>query len=90
MSNLLSASGLVKKFPIKRGIFKRTVGHVNAVSDITFDIAPGETLGLVGESGCGKSTTARMLMRLIEPTAGSVTFNGVNLNSLSREEMRKM
>jgi len=90
MSNLLSASGLVKKFPIQRGIFKRTVGHVNAVSDITFDIAPGETLGLVGESGCGKSTTARMLMRLIEPTAGSVTFNGVNLNSLSREEMRKM
>jgi peptide/nickel transport system ATP-binding protein/oligopeptide transport system ATP-binding protein len=90
MSNLLSASGLVKRFPIQRGIFKRTVGHVNAVSDITFDIAPGETLGLVGESGCGKSTTARMLMRLIEPTAGSVTFNGVNLNSLSREEMRKM
>lgn len=90
MSTLLSTSGLVKRFPIQRGIFKRTVGHVNAVSDITFDIAPGETLGLVGESGCGKSTTARMLMRLIEPTAGTVTFNGVNLNSLSREEMRKM
>ena len=90
MKTLLSASELVKQFPIQRGIFKRTVGHVNAVSDITFDIAPGETLGLVGESGCGKSTTARMLMRLIEPTSGSVTFQGVNLNSLSREEMRKM
>lgn len=90
MSSLLSASGLVKKFPIQRGIFKRTVGHVNAVSDISFDIAPGETLGLVGESGCGKSTTARMLMRLIEPTAGEITFQGVKLNSLSREEMRKM
>ena len=90
MSTLLSASGLVKRFPIQRGIFKRTVGHVNAVSDITFDIAPGETLGLVGESGCGKSTTARMLMRLIEPTTGTVTFNGVNLNTLSREEMRNM
>lgn len=89
MSTLLSASGLVKKFPIQRGILKRTVGHVNAVSDITFDIASGETLGLVGESGCGKSTTARMLMRLIEPTSGTIDFQGVQLNNLSREEMRR-
>jgi len=79
----------VKKFPIQRGILKRTVGHVNAVSDITFDIASGETLGLVGESGCGKSTTARMLMRLIEPTSGTIDFQGVQLNNLSREEMRR-
>ena len=89
MSTLLSANGLVKKFPIQRGILKRTVGHVNAVSDITFDIASGETLGLVGESGCGKSTTARMLMRLIEPTSGTIDFQGVQLNNLSREEMRR-
>jgi oligopeptide/dipeptide ABC transporter ATP-binding protein len=79
----------VKKFPIQRGILKRTVGHVNAVSDITFDIGSGETLGLVGESGCGKSTTARMLMRLIEPTSGTIDFQGVQLNNLSREEMRR-
>jgi len=89
VSTLLSANGLVKKFPIQRGILKRTVGHVNAVSDITFDIASGETLGLVGESGCGKSTTARMLMRLIEPTSGTIDFQGVQLNNLSREEMRR-
>ena len=89
MSTLLSANGLVKKFPIQRGILKRTVGHVNAVSDITFDIASGETLGRVGESGCGKSTTARMLMRLIEPTSGTIDFQGVQLNNLSREEMRR-
>jgi oligopeptide/dipeptide ABC transporter ATP-binding protein len=90
MSALLSVRGLAKHFPIKRGIFGRPGGFVRAVDGVSFDVMPGETLGLVGESGCGKSTTGRMILRLIEPTAGTVEFDGVNLVTLDSKSMRKL
>jgi oligopeptide/dipeptide ABC transporter ATP-binding protein len=89
-SPLLSVRGLAKHFPIKSGLFGKTTGAVRAVDGVSFDVMPGETLGLVGESGCGKSTTGRMILRLIEPTAGTVEFDGINLVSLSNSEMRKL
>jgi oligopeptide/dipeptide ABC transporter ATP-binding protein len=85
---LLRVSNLEKKFPIQRGMFKRTVGHIHAVDGISFEIAPGETLGLVGESGCGKSTTARLILRLLDPTAGEIFFDGKEIHTMSREEIR--
>jgi len=87
---LLSVRGLVKHFPIKKGIFGKSSGAVRAVDGVSFDVMPGETLGLVGESGCGKSTTGRMILRLIEPTAGSVEFEGIDLVTLSTSQMRKL
>jgi oligopeptide/dipeptide ABC transporter ATP-binding protein len=85
---LLSVSGLVKHFPVKRGLLQRTVGQVHAVDGVSFDIAPGETLGLVGESGCGKSTAGKTILKLIEPTAGEIRVNGERIDQLSRSEMR--
>lgn len=85
---LLRVSNLEKKFPIQRGMFKRTVGHIHAVDGISFEIAPGETLGLVGESGCGKSTTARLILRLLDPTAGEIFFDGKEIHAMNREEIR--
>lgn len=90
---LLDVRGLVKYFPIKRGFFRRTVGTVKAVDDISFDIREGETLSLVGESGCGKSTTARSIIRAYEPTAGEILFKtedggSIDLAQLSLVEMR--
>src|SRR5262249_5395194 len=73
---VLEVSGLKKHFPVHRGVLARVVGHVFAVDGVSFGIAPGETLCLVGESGCGKSTLARTVMRLLEPTAGTVALNG--------------
>jgi oligopeptide transport system ATP-binding protein len=88
---LLSVRGLVKHFPVRRGVvFSRTVGQVRAVDDVSFDIARGETLSLVGESGCGKSTTGRLVLRLIEPTQGSVRFRGQEIASLGDTAMRDM
>ncbi|MXX93878.1 MAG: dipeptide ABC transporter ATP-binding protein [Chloroflexi bacterium] len=92
-STLLDVRGLVKYFPIKRGFFRRTVGTVKAVDDISFDIREGETLSLVGESGCGKSTTARSIIRAYEPTAGEILFKtedgeAIDLAQLSLVEMR--
>lgn len=87
---LLSVKSLEKKFPIQRGLFKKTVGHIHAVDGVSFDIAQGETLGLVGESGCGKSTTARVILRLLEATGGEVLFNGTSIHSLSDDEMRAL
>jgi oligopeptide transport system ATP-binding protein len=88
---LLKVEKLQKYFPIRKGIVvQRHVGDVKAVDGVSFDIRRGETLGMVGESGCGKSTTGRTILRLLEPTAGKVTFEGKVLNDLSGEEMRKM
>src|SRR5438067_10187414 len=88
--NLLEVKGLKKYFPIKRGIFSKTVGNVKAVDDVSFTIRPGETLGLVGESGCGKTTTGRAILRLIEPTAGSVKFEGEEVTTMSANRLREM
>ena len=87
---LLSVRNLKKHFPIKGGILGRQVGQVHAVDGVSFDIAPGETLGLVGESGCGKSTTGRCIMRLIEPTSGALWFQGREVTGLDGEELRAM
>ncbi len=87
---LLRVENLKKFFPIRKGIFSRIVGHVKAVDNVTFDVGKGETLGLVGESGCGKTTVGRSLLRLIEPTAGNVYFDGTDLVALSPREMRSM
>lgn len=87
-NRLISIRNLVKYFPIKRGVFRRTVGWVKAVDNISFDIYKGETLGLVGESGCGKSTTALSILRLEEPTSGEVIFQEENITRISREKMR--
>jgi peptide/nickel transport system ATP-binding protein len=90
---LLQVEDLKKHFPIQRGFFKRTVGHVRAVDGISFYINEGETLGLVGESGCGKTTTGRCILRAIEPTSGTVTFRDpdlghVNVRDLSKDQVR--
>ncbi|HET9738873.1 MAG TPA: ABC transporter ATP-binding protein, partial [Solirubrobacteraceae bacterium] len=73
---LLEIRDLVKHFPIRQGLLQRQVGAVRAVDGVSFDVERGETLGIVGESGCGKSTTARLILRLMDPTSGSVKFEG--------------
>jgi peptide/nickel transport system ATP-binding protein/oligopeptide transport system ATP-binding protein len=88
---ILDVVGLQKYFPVTRGIvFRRKVGDVQAVDGLTFSLARGETLGLVGESGCGKSTTGRLISRLLEPTGGSVTFDGRDITHLSMGKMRPL
>jgi oligopeptide transport system ATP-binding protein len=87
---LLKVDNLKKYFPITGGLFGKTVGHVKAVDDVSFYVRKGETLGLVGESGCGKSTTGRVLMRLLEATEGKVFFEDQELTSLNSNAMRKM
>lgn len=86
---LLKVENLKKYFPIRQGMFSRHVGDVKAVDDVSFELFEGETLGIVGESGCGKSTTGRAIMRLHEPTDGSITFDGVELTKLNAEALRK-
>ncbi|SDX02334.1 peptide/nickel transport system ATP-binding protein/oligopeptide transport system ATP-binding protein [Marininema mesophilum] len=87
---LLEVNHLKKYYPIRGGVFGRKVGEVKAVDDVSFTVRKGETLGIVGESGCGKSTTGRSILRLEEPTSGSITFEGEDLTSLSGEKMRRM
>ncbi len=87
---LLQVRGLTKHFPVRGGVFLRTVGHVHAVDDISFDLNTGETIGLVGESGCGKSTVGKTLLRLYDPTAGSVFFDGRDISTMSRVELRRL
>src|SRR6478609_7345447 len=87
---ILKAEGLAKYYPIKAGVFRRVVGAVKAVDGVSFELYKGETLGIVGESGCGKSSLGRLLMRLEEPTAGKLTFNGEDVYSKRGAEMRRM
>ena len=89
-ATLLDVSDLKIHFPIYKGLFRRQVGQVKAVDGVNFSIRKGETLGLVGESGCGKSTTGRAVLRLYDPTAGDVSFEGIDISHLSSEEMRAM
>jgi len=88
--SLLEVHDLKKYFPVKKGILSRTIGEVRAVDGISFTLERGETLGVVGESGCGKTTVGRSILRLIEPTSGEVFFNGQDLLQLRGEELRKM
>jgi len=86
---LLRVQHLVKRFPITTGIiFQKTIGYVHAVEDVSFDVNPGETLGLVGESGCGKTTTGRCILQLHRATSGSITLDGVELTTLKGERLR--
>jgi peptide/nickel transport system ATP-binding protein/oligopeptide transport system ATP-binding protein len=85
---LLRIDDLVKHFPIKAGVFKRTVGQVRAVDGVTLSVQPGETLGVVGESGCGKTTLGRTIMKLLEPTSGTIVFDGQDITSFKRKQMR--
>jgi peptide/nickel transport system ATP-binding protein len=89
-SALLRVEGLTKHFPVTRGLLGRTLGLVRAVDDVSFDIAPGETLGLVGESGSGKTTVGRAILRLIEPTSGRVLFEGVDMAHADAGELRRL
>src|SRR5947207_895241 len=86
---LLEVKHLKVHFPVKHGLFSRVKGHVKAVDDVSFALGPGETLGLVGESGCGKTTLGRAIIRLIEPTAGRVYFQGEDITNLPGPELRR-
>jgi peptide/nickel transport system ATP-binding protein/oligopeptide transport system ATP-binding protein len=87
---LMEVRDLFKHFPIHAGFFRRQVGAVKAVDGVSFDVMRGETLGLVGESGCGKSTTARLMLRLMDPTDGSITFNGREISSIKGAELKSL
>ena len=85
---VIEVTGLKKHFPVKKGLLRRTVGHVLAVDGVSFRIGQGETLGLVGESGCGKSTVARAVLRLVEPTSGAIAVGGQDITKLSKTQLR--
>src|SRR5882672_6104477 len=85
---VLEVTDLCKHFPVRKGLLRRTVGHVYAVDDVSFTIGAAETVGLVGESGCGKTTVGRAILRLIEPTAGAIRLDGCDITHLGKKELR--
>jgi ABC-type glutathione transport system ATPase component len=89
-SNLIAVEELIKHFPIRAGILRRQVGAVQAVDGVNFAVKRGETFSIVGESGCGKSTTARLLIRLLEPTSGKITLNGRDISHLKDSQLRPL
>ena len=88
--DLVVIKNLVKYFPVRGGLFQQVKAWVQAVDDVSFTVKEGETLGLVGESGCGKTTVGRTMLRLIEPTSGEVEFDGVNVLALKGQELKTM
>jgi oligopeptide/dipeptide ABC transporter ATP-binding protein len=89
LSSILEVTDLKKHFPVRRGLLQRAIAQIKAVDGVSFGLAAGETLCLVGESGCGKSTVGRLILRLIDATAGNILFKGENITALSREAMRR-
>ncbi|MFL6565794.1 MAG: ATP-binding cassette domain-containing protein, partial [Burkholderiales bacterium] len=89
MPSVLEVEDLKTYFPVRTGLLRRTVGHIHAVDGVSFSIGAGETLGLVGESGCGKSTTGRAIMQLPRPTSGSIMLEGKQLTKLAGNDMRE-
>jgi len=87
---LVEVENLTKHFPVRQGVFSTQKGVVHAVEDVTFTVNRGETLGIVGESGCGKSTTARLMVRLLEPTAGTVRFDGEDITHRGQRSLRPL
>src|ERR1700742_459837 len=87
---LLEVTDLVKHYPVRAGLLRRRVGTVHAVDGVSFTVGSGETLGMVGESGCGKSTVARSVLRLVEPTGGSIRLEGRDITHLSKTELRPL
>src|SRR5262245_51108750 len=89
-TSLLEIRGLTKHYPIRGGLFGQVSGWVRAVDDVSFDVCEGETLGLVGESGCGKTTAGRCVLRLVEPSSGTIRFAGEDIVSLSKSKLRPL
>lgn len=86
---VLEIENLKKYYPVRKGFFQKTINHVKAVDGVSFHLNAGETLGLVGESGCGKTTVGRSILRLTQPTGGKVLFNGKDLDKMNKETLRK-
>ena len=90
MSSLVRVQNLSKHFPVTAGFLHRTIGTIKAVNDVSLDVRKGEIVGVVGESGCGKSTFARLVLRLIEPTSGRIFFDNQDINRLDKLQMRQL